>query len=509
MKKTLKDTYIQLLILYSIVILLTSLNLINIPIQLHIAAIIIAIVGIFNTKETKDKISTKLQYIILTLALIITLILRIIPYINNKIPLGYDAGIYKAIIEVNLTNLPQWMYTGVTTEPGFIYLTQILKLFLSTNTILTTILIFFTILLALAIYLTTKEYTNKTTAVIATLIYSLSIIQFKTFWFMYYKNIIALSLLLFTLYAYKKDKTKLFIILATLTGAIHRPTFYILALTFLIHTIIAKNKKQNILKGAIILLLTSLFYLGKFSQEILIVFEPLLQGYTTPGNSPGTFIDFATYQYAILPYLPLAIIGLLHLIKHKQFNLITIYTILSLAIVYFQFFFYNRFIIMLDIGLIITAAIGFTLLIQNYKKLGVIITIILLLSAGIIATKEAINAKPLINEDELQTIQYLQNTEADSYVMSTSSIYSPWLIGYAYRRTIAPGLFDENKHNEADWNKFWTTNDIEDIKQFLNVYNKPLYIFVGEQQPDFIKKVDECFSIYYEKDNNKIYQYIC
>ena len=164
---------------------------------------------------------------------------------------------------------------------------------------------------------------------------------------------------------------------------------------------------------------------------------------------------------------------------------------------------------MLDIGLIITAAIGFSLLIQNYKKVGIIITIILFLSAGILATKEAINAKPLINESELEAIQYLQNTEIGSYVMSTSSIYSPWLIGYAYRKTIAPGLFDENKHNEQEWNVFWNTNSIEEMKQFLNVYNKPLYIFVGQQQPDFIKKHKECFTVYYEKDNNKIYQYIC
>ena len=508
MKKTLSNTYIQLLAIYSVIILLISLNILkNLPLQLHIAAIIIAIIGGINNKE--GKLKEKLTYPLLALALLTTLILRIIPYLNNKIPLGYDAGIFKAVIETNLNNMPQWMLTNVTTEPGFIYLTQILKLFLSTNTILTTILILFTLLLALAIYLTTKEYTNKTTAILATLIYSISIIQFKTFWFMYYKNIIALSLLLFSFYAYKKNKTKTFIILATLTGAIHRPTFYLLALTFLTYTIINKNKKQNIIKGIIILVLTSLFYLGKFSQEILIVFEPLLQGYTSPGQSPGTFIDFVTYQYSILPYLPLAILGLLHLIKKKEFNLITIYTILSLIIVYFQFFFYNRFIIMLDIGLIITAAIGFSLLIQNYKKVGIIITIILFLSAGILATKEAINAKPLINESELEAIQYLQNTEIGSYVMSTSSIYSPWLIGYAYRKTIAPGLFDENKHNEQEWNVFWNTNSIEEMKQFLNVYNKPLYIFVGQQQPDFIKKHKECFTVYYEKDNNKIYQYIC
>jgi hypothetical protein len=508
MKTTLNNTFIQLLAIYAVVILLTTLGIITkYFLQFHIAAIIIAILGIITIKE--DKLKIKYHYILLPLAIIITLILRIIPYLNNKIPLGYDAGIYKAVIEANLNNLPQWVFTGITTEPGFIYLTQILKQFFTTNTILTTILILFTGILALAIYITTKEYTNKSTAILAILIYSISLIQFKTFWFMYYKNIIALALLLFSFYAFKKDKTKLFIILATLTGAIHRPTFYLLGLTFLIYTIISKNKKQNIIKGIIILALTSLFYLGKFSQEIFIVFEPLIKGYTQPGQSPGTFIDFFTYQYSILPYLPLAILGLFHLIKKKDLNLITIYTLSSLAIVYFQFFFYNRFIIMLDIGLIITAAIGFSLLIQNKKKLGTIITIILLLSAGILAVNESINSKPLISQEELEAIEYLQNTENNSYVMATTSLYSPYILGYSDRNTIAPGLFDYNKHEQPEWTIFWTTKDIKEIKDFLNEYEKPLYIFIGKQQPDNIKKFKECFKIYYQKNENKIYQYTC
>ena len=164
---------------------------------------------------------------------------------------------------------------------------------------------------------------------------------------------------------------------------------------------------------------------------------------------------------------------------------------------------------MLDIGLIITAAIGFSLLIQNKKKLGTIITIILLLSAGILAVNESINAKPLISDEELQAIEYLQNTENNSYAMSTSSLYSPFILGYSGRKTIAPGLFDYNQHDEQEWNIFWTTKDIKEIKDFLNEYNKPLYIFIGKQQRDNLNQFNECFTIYYKENENKIYQYTC
>ncbi len=506
MKQTLNNTFLQLTLIYSIVILLITLGIFwKYTLQFHIAAIIIAILGVTIIKPIKE---SKNNYILSILAILLILIYRIIPYINNKIPLGYDAGIYKYGIEANINNLDTWILQGGL-EPGFIYLTKLLHLFFSTNTILTTILIFFSLLLGLSIYLVTKELANKQTASIAILIYSLSLIQLKTFAYMYYKNIIALSLALLAIYMLKKQKQIPFIILAVLTGAIHRPTFYIFGLSYLTYTLINKNKKQNIINGIIILILTSFFYLGRFSQAITIIFEPVLQGFVQPGQSSGTFIDFMTYQYSILPYLPLAIIGLVYFIKNKDFNMITIWSILSLIIVYFQFFFYNRFIIMLDISLIILASIGFTLLIKNKKYIGVIITIILLLTAGILITKEALNTKPLISENELQTIQYLQNTEENAYVMSTDSIYSPYVLGYSGRKTIAPGLFDYNKHDETQWIIFWTTNDINKVKEFLNEYNKPLYIFIGQKQRDFLSQYNECFNTYYKNNNNIIYEYTC
>jgi len=80
--------------------------------------------------------------------------------------------------------------------------------------------------------------------------------------------------------------------------------------------------------------------------------------------------------YSTLAYLPLAILGFIHFIKKKDYNLIAIWALLAFIIVYFQFFFYNRFIIMLDIVLIILASIGFT----QIKTKGIaIITIIIVI----------------------------------------------------------------------------------------------------------------------------------
>ena len=512
MKIILKNSFYQLLAIYTILIALITLGFLSkYTLQFHLLSIIIAILGVITIKEKQLKYKFHTPLFILSILLI--LITRLIPYLNNKIPLGYDSGIYKYGIESGLKNLDNWILQGGL-EPGFLYLMEVFKLFFSSDFILKYILILFCVLLGISIYLVSKTYFNKTTGLLAILIYSLSIIQLLTFQYMYYKNIIALSLILLSIYFLEKKQVIPFIILASISGGIHRPTFYIFGLSYLFYTFISpiKNKydfkllKRNIIQGLSILILTSLFYLGKFSKAILIIINPVIQGFSQPGESPGTFINFFQYQYSVLIYLPFALLGLFYLIKNKKFNIITIWSILSLIIVYFQFFFYNRFIIMLDISLIILASYGFYLISQ--KKLGVIITILLLVFSSILIIQESIDSKPLINNNELEVIEYLQNTPENSYVMSTSSIYSPWIIGYSNRKTIAPGLFDYNLHNEQEWNIFWTTNNLEEIKKFMNLYEKPLFIFIGEKQKDNLN-YPECFKKYYEKESNKIYEYIC
>ena len=499
-----KNTFTQLIILYTIVIVLILINILGkFSIQLNIASLIIALTAIPIIKKTDLNLPTYL----VAIPMVLTLALRIIPYINNTIPLGYDAGIYKYGIETfQGINSTEWAKGTFT--PIFIYLTTILRTFFTTDTILIYVLILINLLIPITLYITTKEYFNKSIAIISTIIYSLSIIQFKLFSYLYFKNIMAIPLLLLTFYFYKKNKSKLFILTAALTGATHRPTFLILILSYFALTIKQKSKKDliNLIKIGI---LTLIFYLGFIKQAILPLIAPVTQSLLQPGTSPGTFIDFFTYQYSILTYLPFALIGLFYLIKQKDYNLIFFSTIISLAIVYFQFFFFNRFIIHLDLFLIILAGVGFSTLIQYRKKIGALITIILLISAGVLVTQEALNTKPLINKEELETIKQLQNTEEGAYVMATASLYSPYVLGYSGRKTIAPGLFEYNQHNKAEWTNFWTTKDLEEIKQFLNKYNKPLYIYVGAKQPNNIAQFNQCFETYYEQNNNKIYKYTC
>lgn len=515
-----KHSFFQLLVIYTIVIVIISLGLFSkFTLHFEILALVLSILGVYLIKSErleKIKINDKIHYFLLGISLILVFLFRAIPYIKNKIPLGYDAGIYKFAIEAPLTFTDQWLIHNQ--EPLFLYLMKPITFLFSTNFILIWLFIFFNVLLGLAIYLFSKEYFGKTPAIISLLIYSVSTVQFITFTYMYYRNILGLTLMLFSLTFLNRKGTKnkiLFIVLAGLLGALHRPTFYIFGLAYFFFALITpyKNKsydfklaRTNIISGIAIIVIAFVFYIGKFFPALEIT-SAVINGFTNPGASPGTFISFFQYQFLTLAYLPFALLGFLYLLKNKKYNILFFWTILNAGIVYFQFFFFNRFIIHLDIALIILSGVGFTQIIQNKKKLGSIILILMLISAGFITYKESLNAKPLISQPELDFLKNIPNiTEPNAIIMSFSSELSPWVLAYTDRDIIAPGLFDLNNWTEPEWQTFWYEEDKEATKELISRYNTthPIYLFTGTRNFK-----NPCFELFTEENKNKLYKYTC
>ena len=499
MKTTLNNTFLQLTIIYSILILLISLNIITkYTLQFQIFSIVIAISSIFLIKNKEISLNEKL--IIIPLLIILTS--RITPYINNNIPLGYDTGIYKYAIGQFPNLIDKWAIPTFT--PLFLPLTVILSRLTNITFALIHFQIILELLLALTIYITVKLYFNKESALLSVFRFSLSIAQFKLFTHLYFQNLIALILLLSSFYFLKKSRI-LFILTASALAGIHKPTFLIFGLSYFVYFLIKKSKLWHLTDGIMILLISLTLYLKNFKEQIVQFLQPIIE--TNIGA--GTFINFFQYQFSSLIYLPFSLIGIFHSIKEKKFDILLILIIINAIIVYFKLIFFNRFIIHLDLIMIIFSGYGILKLLEHKKVIGLTVTLILLISGGILIFKESISTKPLIDKDELEAIELLQDTEKDAFVMSTSSIYSPWLLGYSKRRTIAPGLFDYNKWNLDTWNKFWSTNSSEEAIEMLKDYEKPLYIFIGKNYQNRDTFNDKCFEEYYKRDKTEIYEFKC
>ena len=509
MKEILKTSFMQLLIIYTALVFLISFGIFKkFVIHFEIFALIIAILAVISIDKEK---SIKISKYWLILAFVLIFLFRIMPYIHNSVPLGYDPGIYNYIMQ-NSSATDKWVMQGM--EPGLFMIIDVLKFFgIGVNSILTYGLIFFEILLGISVYFTAKKFFNKSVGIIATVLYAVSATQFMAFGYNYYKQIVGMILLLLAFYFMKVKDEKpsklnyvLLVASASFLGAVHRPTFLIFGLVFIAYTIYGsiKAKKanfENIILGILIIAMTLLFYIGRIKEILLPFFIPIL----TASIGAGTFIDFTTYQLLSLAYLPFALFGVFFLAKKRNFNLLFFYFIINGIIVLFKIIFFDRYIISLDIAMIIMAAYGLYLLLQN-RKLGTIMAVLLIASSCYIVFLEAKNSKPLINTEELSIIKSFNTTEPNAFIMSTDGYYSPWLL-YSQRRVIAPGMFDYDNWTREEWGLFWNNTNVTSL---MDRYEKPLYVFVGRNQP-INKEIfnNGCFNLTIEQNGTFAYKWLC
>ena len=501
-----------LFLLYGILIILSCFGFESrfyIPFYLAFA-FFIGWLWFFAEKEKKE---FKLSRWLIIIPLVIILITRIIPFVSSEAPSGYDTGIYKKTIEnfsEALPNLPHFSEKSWEhSEPWGLYLsTNLLSLIgFSGNQILYGYYILLNLLLGLSIYVLVKKFFNQNAAICSLFIFALSLTQFQTYWMMYYKNIAGLFLMLMAFYLLRQ-KSWLVIPVAGFLGGLHHATFLIFGLVMLAHFIFNKDKKYHLISGIGILAIALSLYLYN-PQAIFRFLSPdlgkMIQTFG-PGGGGGTFFNFTLYRQIITFYLPFAILGLIYLIKRKQFNYLFFYFIFNFAIVYFNLIFHNRFIIHLDIIVIILAGVGASYILAKFLPAltGKIAISILLIGAVYILGTVVINKKPLIRNEELAVIKSLSSlAKEDEYVMATDSYYSPWIYGYSGRKTIAPGLFEYNKWNKEKWAAFWFSPDL-DLRHFLlNDYEKPIYIFVGDRQHQMDFSNDSAF----ERISKRIWKY--
>src|SRR3989344_3307536 len=238
-----------LFIIYFLLVILTFFNVWNNSLVFFgLVSLILTFLFILIKKDSDIKLSGYW----LVLAFLLILIPKLLPYLGNTIPLGYDAGIYKHAIESSLTL--DWEKAAFT--PVFTFIVKFLHLFFSSTFILTGWLLFFELLLGFSLFITVKSYFNRNTAILATLLFAVSFVQFKAFTLLYYKNIIAMSFLFLSFYFLKKQKYIPFTIFGILLGGTHQPTFLLFALSFLVYTFLnlKKNFKKHLASGILILL---------------------------------------------------------------------------------------------------------------------------------------------------------------------------------------------------------------------------------------------------------------
>ncbi len=499
-REEIKWSFFYLLVFYLIMVSLLELKVISkFSFNLSLLAIVIGILGITLSHK---KINYDLPDFLIFIGFGFAFILRLIPYIHNTVPLGYDSGLYKFVFEHPLKEA--WIKSAYPL--GFTLIMHALTFIISSEFLITYFFVLLSASTVFVIYLVVKKLFNKRVAIISSLIYPLSTAQLQTFWFNYYKNVIGIMLLLigFLYFKEKKEFNWQIVLIGTIIALFHRPALFIFGTSFVIYSLIFyKNKKNAIIYISLISLLSLSVNYDRITTYLLPGISAVGKSIVKGKGGSGTFFNIRDYFYYMIAFIPFAITGFLKTIrKNKAFSIAAIVT---MTVVFFDLFFHNRFIIYLDLFVIIYSALGFDLLIREKKSFGLFLLISFIIITSIVITFTSINLKPLISEKEFNTIQQLNNIlPKDSYIMVTSSYYSPWIKGWVNRPVIAPGLFNNDKLSKKEWLQFW--NDKNRTK-YLNRYHKPLYIFIGQRQKQ-LRFNSTCFKLILNK-TDKIYEYEC
>lgn len=445
--------------------------------------------------------------------LILFLILRIFPYINNSVPLGYDAGIY--LYEFLLfPNIPGWLTSGFS--PGLFALIFPFAKLVSPEALLIPVSIISQIFLFFSVYFVSKKLTGEKIALLTSFLFTASLIQFRTFWFFYVKNTFALALLFPALYFLSKKKVFYSVIFAVLLALFHLPTFLIYFFSILVLMFWDRKDFKFYLKVFIsILIIFSIYYLPTFNQTILPLLLPILKSIapytliTTGGlaSAGGTFYNLPISFLMTIFYLPFALFGAYKLRKEQKIKPFLIALIVLFLMVITNFFFSLRYFISLDLFLIFFAGYGINYFFEKYKSYKDILPIFFIVLIFFIFTFILKTGQPLITPQVLGEIKNFGSVK-NSFVLSTSKEDNAWLLGYTNLKLIAWGFGGEDKYwKQKDWQDFFANVPIEKKLNLLDKLPKPLYIFINDKQLLFLGDIAAFPCV--KKLTSHFYQYTC
>lgn len=435
----------------------------------------------------------------------------------GEAPLGYDTGFYwqyfRLIVPAGSIGTAVGSHLAYSSwfPLGFFKLHAL--------TVIQLLHVFHQLLTAGALYFLLRSFPLRKysfpVSVIGLFLFALSINQFMAFWWMFYKQMLALPFLLLAIGLFLR-RSPIAIPVAGFAAAIHLSSavplgigFILFILTQLVICLVKKRLPERefvylIMAG---LLAIIIFVALKGIDDIRYYLTLFLKykGLTTNARSweveqiRGLFIPFSTFRLNALFYIPFSLIGILQIRRWidarltKRTALIPIMFAASLILVSFPFIHQSRSLILFDILLIIIAAPPLFHFIQHFARdhNGRIILGLLFVGVTVFTSRVVWNQQPQLYADEAAELKVLERKGTDSdirkiddYIMVTSSFYTPWAYAFTgFGPTIVPGWLTWDKWDLEMWQEFWFKDNNERRLELLQMYgDHTIYIFIGRHQ---------------------------
>ncbi|MFA5876743.1 MAG: hypothetical protein WC880_00050 [Candidatus Paceibacterota bacterium] len=419
-----------------------------------------------------------------------SLALHTIPFfLFGRHPLGYDTGFYRRYLIEPITSFPNAPVPGLGDDAFIVrvFLDILRFLHLPTDLILYGSYLVFWALVPVLLFFFLKPYLQKHGAFIAGLLLVGSSVAYNGYWYFLLKNALALDFMLLAFIAIERRWFTTWLLLDIAIVLTHKTSAIIYILTLIALFIFSRGRRKEyalhiIVAGALFALINA-----PTVHELSVALPS------------AVFLDWQTYLWLSLPFiLAIAVAGKVFL-KYKIPSTLLALAGVSLLFPLFRLPFYERVFIFLDITLAGLAGYGIHTTLSSVKsawstKQVFMPFIFLALFVGLFLGNlwnQVMSTPPLISNEQILRIEEIAKVIPTEATILTTSDEAPWFEGWTNAHIAAPGMLNDN-HNLEAWTRLWTGTSTEEQIEFLDDFQKPLYISTFYAIEDIIGKTPEC-----------------
>jgi len=407
-------------------------------------------------------------------------------------PLGYDTGFYRRYLIQPFLSFPNAPVPGLGNDAWGprIFLDTLRLVHMPADVALYGGYIFLYALLPVLLFLYLRRSMGKGGAFLAGIFVTFSSVAYQAYWYMFFKNIFALDLMIMAFIALEKRRTYLACALDIAIALSHATSAVVYMITLLALVFFEPRRWRE---WALHLSLTG--------ASFVLVNVALLReaSITLP---TALFIEWPQFVWLSLPFLLLLAASWRTFSYRSVSPTLTAFAIATLLYPILHLPFYQRVFVYADIALASFAAYAGHMLLNTIRISGLHNTlayarfVTLCVALGLIFGNfydQVRSLRPLMTEASIIRIEAISAIVPPDATVLTSANEAPWYEGWTATHIAAPGLLHDS-HNLTEWEALWDATSTALRVKFLSSFKGPLYISTLGSTTELIGKTPPCLT---------------
>ena len=431
------------------------------------------------TSAILDKIlNDKWFWILMVVLFGILAFSRAMPYLlHGPFGFGYDVGIYKNKFD-SVVSLNDVLNSAIYPLPTFLaYLFNLLGIPL--KYLMYHAHILFSVLVAVPLYLLTKEFFGRTAGISAIAIFTVSYSQILASEFYLYKAVLGAVFLLFALLYYSR-KSWLFYLFAGLLALTQLPQFLVLAVGVGIAGVFGFKKYWKFHLVGVVLLLLVMGGLYLLAPQHIDAGVKIMKGaFGEVGNwkqshYSGLFSSFEVFLEREFLFILMGIGGLILSYGKKGVLALQGSLLFVFGVVVFELFFEKRFVV--ELGLLLIPFMGCFLAyvfrkVLKVERMKVVVSVVMVMMTGLLTFSYYRTTFPSLTPYEVWAMDVVRETDDVDSFFVPNTFYAPWMYGFSGKTVMAPGIF-KSVWGIEEWSKYNSTSGEERAKMLIELADK-------------------------------------